>query len=79
VQVWLADPHTQAVPLEPPSHHVHPCGYDYLHASVREKVDSSIGPLAHVREALIGRDTTKVRNYSAVHPALGALPSLDLL
>lgn len=61
MQVWTADPATQAVPLKPPGNYVHPCSYDALHASQQEDVDANIGSLADVREALLGPEASKVR------------------
>lgn len=72
IQVWMADPATQAAPLAPPRHHMHPCSFDGLHPSLQEDADANIGPLADVREALLGPEASKVRSYS-VHPHEEAL------
>ena len=60
----MADPATQAVPVDTPRHLVNPCGYDVLHASLRAEVDANLGHLADVREALLGPGASKVRNHS---------------
>ena len=56
----MADPASQAEPLDAPRHLVHPSGYDALHPSLQAEMDACMGSLPDAREALLGPDASRV-------------------
>ena len=60
----MADPASQAEPLDAPRHLVHPSGYDALHPSLQAEMDACMGSLPDAREALLGPDASRAVSYT---------------